>query len=803
MNQPSNNPSQSSTQTEVIDIKELIRKYIKNWHWFFVSIFFCVIIAFLFIKRSPLEYEVTTSILLRQDASKGIAASEQAILQAMGLSSTSKEVEDEIQIIQSKTLIREVIKSLDIQTEYYSKNRWKYDELYTNTPIKLIPPSSIFNDTLRSRIEFYISKNKKGYNVKVKALKETYKFFIEDITTPINTEFGIIRFEQIKPLKESIRYKIITYPTESLVEGYRSAITVVSVNKKSNAISISHISACVPKSKNILNKMVDTYNLDAIRDKNLITMNAKSFIDERLEFIVKDLSDIEQDVERYKKQNKMADIDVQAELLLKNMSEYEKERLSLETQLSVMSFIENSVKDKNKQFDFIAPNLTLETSPAIEKRNINNDETPIPSSGENNALQKLIQEYNTTLIKRTKLLSATNSQNPVIIQIEQELSIIRENILSSIASSKEGMIISLKEIGLKDSQFEKMLRSVPTQEREFIEIKRQQKIKEELFVFLLKKQEEAALTLASAAPSAKTIDAANTSTTPISPRKNIILLMGLILGAAIPMIIIYLIDFFNNKINNKNELLKVVKAPYLGNIAQISNTTDQIVVKEGVISPVVEMFKLVRANLRFMIGSKESPVILITSSFSGEGKSFVALNLAMSFALMQKKIVIVGLDIRSPKIAEYLNISRDNGITVYLSDNSTSLDSIIHKSSYSSYLDVIPAGPTPPNPSELLMTPRLDDLFEKLRKKYDYIIVDSAPIAIISDTYLLNRIADNTIYVTRENYTPKEILPFINEIYEEQKLKNIAVVLNGSKEGMSSYGYGYGSYFKQTKNKKA
>jgi capsular exopolysaccharide synthesis family protein len=800
----------SSSQTEIIDIRELLKKYIKKWHWFLLSIIICLIATFVFIKKSPVKYDVQTDILLRKDAAKGGGLSEQAVLQAMGLSSVSKDVEDEIQIIQSKTLIREVIKTLEIQTEYYGKKRWKFDELYTGSPIQLIAPSYNYVDTASSIVEFNISQqDKKGYKVKVKysinRKKYTKKFLLQDIEHPMETDLGVFHIKQIKPLKENTSYKIVISPTESLVESYNSAITVASVNKKSNAISISYVSSCIPKSRDILNKIVEVYNMDAVRDKNLITRNAESFIKERLKLISLDLSEIEQDVERYKKQHQMANIEVQAELLLKTMSEYQRERLALETQLSIMSHIENSMKDKDKQFDFIPPNLPIEPPKTPEKKSLSskedmNSNTLIPSSAssENSPLQKLIQEYNTALINRIRMLRTTNERNPIILQTEQELTIIRENILASIASSKEGIAISLREVVLKDNQFEEKLKNIPTQEREFVEIKRQQKIKEELFLFLLQKQEETALTLASAAPSAKTIDPANASTTPVSPKQSILLLVGLVIGIMIPVVIIYLLDFFNNKIENKNEL-KAVKVPFLGSIAQVTGSDNRVVVREGVTSPVAEMFRLIRTNLRFMLGSKENSVILVTSSISGEGKSFVTLNLALSFALMKKKTIVVGLDIRSPKLAEYLEVpreKREKGSTLYLADETVNLDSIIQPSPFSPFLTIVPAGPIPPNPSELLMLPRLEQLFEELKKEYDYIIVDSAPVAIVSDTYLLNRITDATIYVVRENYTPKDLLPFVNEVYEKQRLNNIAMVLNGSKEKAS---YGYGSYLKQKK----
>ena len=799
--------SNVSVQREFVDIQELLKKYIKKWHWFLISTVVCIIGAFVFIQRSPVMYDVQTSILLRKDAAKGGQLSEQMMLQAIGMSGTSKDVEDEIQIIRSRTLIKEVINTLNIQTEYFEKSRWKYDELYTKSPIKLILPSSVFSDTLKNSVSFKIQPSSKKYKVKIESGSFDCQFLLDDISSPIETEFGVFRFECVAPLKEKTTYKVVTSPTGALVNRYQTEIIVAAVNKKTDAISISHVSACVSKSKDILDVLVEIYNMDAVKDKNLIAANTKSFIDGRLELIMQELSEIENVVEDYKIKNKIStDIRLQSNLLLETLTEYQKRRVALETQLNIMSYIERSMRDENKQFDFITSsfspienNIVEKSSTTLSDKKIKSSESLIPSSvgSDDSSLQKLIQEYNTVLIKRNRLLRTTNEQNPVIIQLEQELDIIRNNILSSVASSKEGISISLKEIVTKDTEFERLLKNAPTTEREYVELKRQQEIKEKLFVFLLQKQEETALTLASTVPSAKTIDVASDSGIPTSPKKLIILFLGLIIGLAIPVALIYMLDILNTKLDGKAELQKTVKAPFLGVIAQ-ANTMESIVVKEDAITPIVEMFKLIRANLRFMITSKETPVVLVTSSISGEGKSFVAINLAMSLALMKKKTVLIGLDIRSPKLGNYLNLQKDNrGATLYLHDETTTLDSITQSTPMSSFLHVIPAGPIPPNPSELLTSPRLEQLFKELKKEYDYVIVDSAPISIISDTYILNRVVDNTLYVLREGYTPKELLPFVNETYQSQKLNNVAVVLNGSKEEISSYGYG--NYFKTKK----
>ena len=374
--------------------------------------------------------------------------------------------------------------------------------------------------------------------------------------------------------------------------------------------------------------------------------------------------------------------------------------------------------------------------------------------------------------------------------MEQQLMELRESIIISIRSIKDGLLIAKKDLIRKDAQFASKIKDVPTQERQYLEIMRQQAIKEKLFMFLLQKREENALTLASTTPSAKTIDSAFSSLSPVAPKRMMIFLLAIIIGFIIPIVIIYILDLFDDKINNSKELKRLIKVPYLGSIG-VKQSDDIVVVNEGLTTPIVEMFRIIRTNLQFLLTGKENPVILVTSSISGEGKSFTSINLAMSLALMKKKVVLVGLDIRSPMIGNYLHLSKEKGVTMFISDGTMKIDEIIIPSELHEYLEVIPAGPVPPNPAELIMSSRLDDLFAELRKRYDYIVVDSAPIGLVSDTYLLNRLIDNSIFMTRQHYTPKEATELINEIAESQKLKGISVILNGTNE-ISGYGYGYG-----------
>jgi capsular exopolysaccharide synthesis family protein len=762
-------PRTDTPENDVIDIRELIKKYLRNWHWFVISVVFCFIVAFLYLKIIHNKYQVQTTILLRNQNSTP-ELSNLNMFNGIGMLGVSKEVEDEIQVLSSKTLVRQVIDSLNLGTEYYLKNGLRYDEVYPVSPVHIFV-SKNFNDTLKHKVILVLSPTSKGYDISFQygeTIEEEYR--VSNLSAPLSTPVGSIHFYVNSPLKSGQKLKIIAYPLAALTNQMAASISVATVNKNSNAISISTVSPTPQKAKAMLDKLVELYNLDAIFDKNMILTNTADFIESRLRLISSELLDVELNVENYKKSHGLTDISSEAQLYLETASEYEKKLADIETQLNLVNYIESYINESKNQFNLIPANLGIK----------------------DDALQRLIEEYNTALLERMKILRSSNDQNPVISQMEQQIRAIRGNIVKSIASVKDGLVISKNDLMAQNNEFTSKIKGVPTQERQFMEIKRQQQIKESLYVFLLQKREENALNLASTTPSARTIDAAYTSGSPVSPKRMIVFLLALILGLGLPVLVMYIMEFLNDTVQDRKEFQKFVKAPFLGSIG-LSKETESIVVKEGRTTSIVEMFRLVRSNLQFMFSDVKSPVILVTSTTSGEGKTFIAANLAMSFALMKKKVILIGVDIRNPMLDVYFNIKKSNkGLTIFLADPNCQMNEIIQPSEVHPYLDIILAGPVPPNPAELLMNQRLDELIRELKSRYDYIILDSAPIGIVSDTFQLNRLVDNTICVARLKYTPKEALHFINHIYESKKLKNMATVLNGTND-VSHYGYGYKS----------
>lgn len=764
---------------DTINLRDLLFKYLKKWYWFVLAVLVSFIVAWFYLKTVETKYNVSSTIMLRNENGE-TSGDQMAIMESMGLFNGSKSLEDEIQVINSHKIIKQAIDTLNLYTEYYKKDKLRYVQEYKTTPIEFILPKN-FCDTLKYPILMKISISESKALISFKSGNILEKYQLSNINEIFETPLGKFNFIS-KGKITNAKYKVIVYPSNSLIAGYSSKIQAGATNKQTlNVIKISMIESNIKKAEDFLNKIVELYNLDAIVDKNLVASNTAIFLNDQLENIKNELTNVETNVEKYKKNNQITDISSEATIYLESSSEYGKKTAELETQLRLTQYLENYIKNTSNQYSLIPTNIGLD----------------------DRALVTGIEQYNLAILERLKLIKSSGKSNPALLDLEEQINAMRTNISTTINSVRGGLNISRNDVGRKENEFNSRIRAVPTKERQYLEIKRQQEITQNLYIFLYQKRIENALKLASTASAARTIDKAYASLSPVSPKKGMIYLTALFFGLILPFLYIYLKDIINNKIVDSREFQQMIKAPYLGNVC-ISREIERVVVEEGKVSPIVEMFRLIRTNLQFITAQKKNPVILVTSTISGEGKSFISINLAMSFALLKKKVVVVGLDIRNPMLGEYLHIPKDKGITLYLSDNSYKLEDVVVPSKFHPFLDVIPAGPIPPNPSELILSSRLEEIFDELKKQYEYIIVDSAPIGVVSDTYLLSRVIDNSVYVARQDYTPHEASNLINEIYEEKKLKDMGVILNGTPATSNyGYGYGYGSDYRRKQSKRA
>lgn len=768
--QYSNNNSE-----ETLDIRGLLLRCLRNWYWFAITVVVCLIVAFLYIKTKTPKYEVSSTIMIRSDESTPSLPSSE-MLEMFGLGG-SKMVEDELEIIGSRNIMRQTISLLDLQTEYRKHKGLRWVGQYP-TPDLIVEYPVNFCDTMKRVVKMSIKRNSKTYTVKVK-----YGKFLKSSTAvvnfnePVRTCIGPVMIKEVRPLESGDQMRIKTTPMPNLVDYYRAAVTAKQINKESYVVSVSTITDMPKRAQAMISKMIELYNMDALIDKNMMASNTGAFIEERLQIITDELDTVEHEVERYRKINNLSDISTEVNIALQTKSSYQKQIAELETQINLITYIQDYVLDPKNEFSLIPANLGVEDQ----------------------SLTSLIAEYNKMLLERMKLLRNATSDNPIVAQTEDQIASVRGNIISSINSLKDGLNIAKNDVTNKDEQYNRLIRSVPTKERQYVEIKRQQQIKEQLFLYLYEKREENALALASAVTPAKIIDAAERSASPVSPKSKMIYLVALMLGVCIPVGFMFVYDYFNNTFATHREYEKAVKVPFLG---QMAKSSESRLVKEQH-SSTAELFRLLRTNMRFMLPAEnKNNIVLVTSSINGEGKTFVVSNLAAYTAMLDKKVVVIGLDIRNPQLAKAFSLSQAGCLTSYLADASYTIDDIILPSGVNDNLDVIPAGAIPPNPAELLQSQRLKQLFEELSKRYDYIFIDSAPVAMVSDTFLLADFADLTVYVSRAKYTTRDMADFINDIYDQKRLKNMACVLNAVESVHAGYGYGYGYGYPNHKQEK-
>ena len=755
-------------EKDQIDVRAWIIRILKNWYWFFLS---CAVVGALglykYFTTTP-KFKVDASIMLR-DVEENLPSMDAISVFGIG---NNKMTEDEVELLTSRDIVSQVINELNLRTEYRKYDKMKWEGQYPHQDLVVVYPEQ-FLDTMLKPTSIQLKVRKNGYSVRVKyGIWERSRHRVQDLTIPFNTCIGPLSFEIKRPVEIEVgdKYKMFTMPCLSLVNMYKILIEAEPIDKESNIISIATYSDMPVRARDFIRKQIELYNMDAVIDKNIMASNTAAFIEERLKLIEAELSVAESDVEQYKEKNSIVSLPDETEFLVKESIEYRRRLAEQETQLQLVQFVEDFVKDDTKKGSLIPSNL-----------GINNE-----------ALVDLIGQYNGLLMRRMRVQRTATGENPVVSQMDAQLDMLRENIETSIDNARSTLLISRKNLTDRYNVAETQRRDVPSQEREYREIVRQKQLKEQLYLYLYKKREENALTLASTVTPAKIVAAPQMNPNPVSPRLLFYAFGCLFFGLGIPFGIMLIYDLMNNRVSSDTkEFERKLKIPFAGVLVK-NHRGEHIAVRENENSVSSELFRTLRTNLRFMQPTDiECPVVLVTSSINGEGKSYVATNLAISVALLGKRVALVGLDIRKPMLATYLNLPSQGCLTSYLADSAYALEDAILPSNVKN-LDVIPAGIVPPNPSELLLSDRLGELFAELRKKYDFVIVDSAPVAMVSDTYQLARVCDMTVYVSRANYTTFELVDFINQTNEQQRLPKMVAVLNGADAKSIGYGYGYG-----------
>lgn len=761
-----------------VDIRAWIIRILKNWYWFVLSCAFFGAVGLYTYFSTTKKFVVDASIMLRSD-DEALPKFE-LVTSMMGMGGT-KSTEDEVELLTSRDILGPVVKELDLQTEYRKYDALKWVGQYPNHDLTVVYPP-LYTDTVTRSVNIDIKVRKNDYVVKVKYGRWTRsRHKVKDLTTPFETCVGMLSFAINKPEEVEVgdKYHMYTLPMLPLIGSYKKNIIAAPVRKESNIITISTTTDMPTRGRDFIRKQIEYYNMDAVLDKNIMASNTAAFIEERLRLIEQELAVAEKDVAHYKQRYDIVDLESEAKLALQEGAEYKKQVAEIETQLNLVGYIAEYVSDETKKNNLIPANIGVEDI----------------------ALISLISEYNQLMLDRMRVRRTASDSNPVLNQMESQLTAMRENIITTISSLTSTLTIAKQDIERRQGTINTQRNNLPDQEQEFIEVMRNKVLKEELYLFLYKQREENALTLASTVTPAKVVNTPQMNPTPVAPRLSIIGLFCLILGVMLPLAVMIMYDIMNNRISDEaRELERRLKIPLGGSLVK-NHHGGHIAVREGENSVSAELFRTLRTNLRFMQPKDvKCPVLLVTSSVNGEGKSYVATNLAISLTLLGKRVALVGLDIRKPMLANYMELSNQGCLTSYVAEDSYTVDDLILPSGIAN-LDVLPSGVVPPNPSELLQSEKLDQLFVELRQRYDYVIVDSAPVALVGDSYLLHRLVDMTLYVTRANYTPCELIEFINQTHMQQRLPKMVAVLNGVDAKKIGYGYGYGYGYNKKKKK--
>jgi tyrosine-protein kinase Etk/Wzc len=757
---------QSINSSETEDPKEdsladLFYKYLAYWPLFLLLLLVSMSAAWIYLRYKVPVYKSTATLLIKDDK-KGTDSKD--IMEALDIFGSKKTVENEVEVLKSKTLMQEVVKNLHLYAPLIVEGRVTSQSAYVASPIVIIAkdPDSIRN----------IPKIPFKYNDVTQSVR------IQDKNYPIkqwvNTPFGILEFLPNKYYIAAAnpQYKDHFYFSLSTVKktanGILGSINILSSSKESTVIDLSIDDEIPQRGEDILNELLVVYNRAAIMDKNVLAANTLNFVEDRLKFVVNELDSVEGKLQNFKVSNKITDISAQGQIFLQTVAANDQKINDVNMQLAVLDQVQNYVTNKEGKGGIVPATLGVAD--------------PV--------LTQLLEKLSDLELQYTQTKKIVPENNPAVIALVDGINKLKPSILENIQSQRKNLLAAKNDVESTNNRYSSMLKTIPEKERELLGISRQQAIKNNIYTFLLQKREETALSFASAVADSRIIDKAETSDVPVSPKKKLIYL-GAILGAVIfGVAFIYIREMLTRTIQDRSDIEKYTNIPFLGEV-NYDRSKSAIVITEGKRSFIAEQFRQLRTSLGYMGIDETHKRILVTSSISGEGKSFIAINLGISLALMGKKIALLEFDLRKPKLSNQFKISPGQGLSNYLIGKLEAADLI--KTTGIENLFLIPSGPIPPNPSELISNGKLQVLLTYLEKTFDYIIIDTAPVNPVTDAYIISPIADVTLYIVRHDYTPKIFLQRLATQHKMNSLKNPAIIYNGIKgKGFRKYGYGYG-----------
>nr|WP_299340365.1 tyrosine-protein kinase [Allomuricauda sp.] len=787
-------PETTLPTNEGFDIGEFIKNYLRNWKWFILSLAVAVVLAFFFIRYTTPKYSARAKIQILEERS----ASELGAFQDLQVFSdgANTSVEDEIEVIRSRSNFIQVVKELGLNKRIMSLGNILDSEIYNESPpfsISFIDSDSIVDNTNFScYINLTSSKTSFGYSRSEEGPFKEYVYG-KNIETSVG-DIVILPNQDLSKF-DGKKFRISIIEVASVAEYYRNTISIVPTSKASTILSFYLEDPIQSKAQDIINKLIEVYNKNTIEDKRAIADRTSKFIDDRIRDISTSLSSVDQTAEDFKTGRGLTDIASEANINLNVGVENRQQLENATLQLNIASSMKDIVDNQNG-YEILPSNIGLSDA----------------------SIAGTTARYNELVAERQRLLKSSNEKNPIIVNLDQRLDGLKRSMQSSLNSMTNNLVLTVNSLSNQQSKINSRIYSAPGNERALRDITRQQQTTESLYLYLLQKREESQITFASSSPKSRVIDSAYSLTRlPVSPRKKTIYFAAVFLGLLLPFSIIYITDLLDTKVHNKVELEKLVgNVPILAELPMISKKEKKLVYNQDR-SILAESLRILRTNLDYIITSNKKPgrknLIFVTSSVSGEGKTFLSSNLSMVFASTGKKVLLVGADIRNPKLytfftgneSDALNKPRqikEIGLTDYLKDDNLAVKDIITPMLvHENTVDIIYSGKIPPNPAELLMNKRIKDLFDEVSELYDYVIVDTAPMVVVTDTLLITEYASQIIYVTKAGFTEKKVLDFPLKLKQEGKLKGLSFVVNNVKQSNlgygGKYGYGYGKKVRQ------
>lgn len=782
MNNENLNINKLEEEEDGFDFKIILMKLIIYWKWFVVSIVLCLLCAFVYLRYATPVYRIQATVMIN-DEKKGSFQNQMMAMQDFGFVGTTGGVDNEIEILRSKSMIKQAIVDMGMFVQYQLGGRIAKRVIYGNYPIEVqISDDDLANltrsflleishpDSTKYKIE-YAYKDLSGEMVEFEKTISGFPYVLE---SPVGQ---LILSRGETPMAPGQTLYVSIVPPIKMAKSCLANLSIAPTSKTTSVAHISYLDVNKKRGTDFVNSLVAAYNRENNNDKNVVALKTEEFIKERLDIVAAELDATEMEMAQYKKNSGLTTVVGDAQKILEANSEYEKKNVEITTQLKLVTYLRDYVNDPANHLQAIPGNVGLADA----------------------SLTSLIAKYNEGVVERNRLLRTASESNPTVVDMTMSVELLSKTIRTSVESLYESLSIQKKEVEGQTAKFGSKIGDAPTQEKILMGYERQQEVKSGLYLMLLQKREENSIALAATADNAKIIDAALANDYPVSPKSSMILLVALVLGCAIPVAIIYIMELLRYKIEGRNDLEKLTKVPVLGDVAvshDLKKGQRGIVVRENDNDIMAETFRSIRTNLQFVLDGPEKKVIQFTSTTSGEGKTFISSNLAMSLALLGKKVILLGLDIRKPRLAEMFGFAnRTKGITAFLAgdpdDKELLFDQII-PSGVNENLDILPAGIVPPNPAELLSKKNLDNAISFLKEKYDYVLLDTAPVGLVTDTLIIARVADASVYVCRADYTAKNDLNLVNSLYAENKLKNMSIVLNGVDMAKRKYGYYYG-----------